>query len=54
MDRHYRYLFSETKEHFQYIIFTSCRPASVKIDLPKEKYFRFQKALDGQRLATQF
>ena len=51
-------------------IFTSCHSLSLKMDLSKErpwesyeqtplkqrlrKYFRFQKALDRQRLATQF
>ena len=50
-------------------IFTSCHPPSVKKDFSKEKswvyeqtplkgrlrkYFRFQKALDRQRLASQF
>ena len=47
-------------------IFTSYHPPIVKMDLtnkkpwvsyeqtPLRKYFRFQKAVDGQRLATQF
>ena len=47
-------------------IFTSCHPPIVKMDLtnkkpwvsyeqtPLTKYFRFQKAVDGQRLATKF
>ena len=47
-------------------IFTSYHPPNVKMDLtnkkprvsyeqtPLRKYFRFQKAVDGQRLATQF
>ena len=58
-----------TSREVQYI-FRSCHPLSVKMDLSKErpwesfeqtplkqrlrKYFKFQKALDRQRLATQF
>ena len=57
----------DVKSHFKrkpssIYIFTFCHPPIVKMDLtetrslenPLKKYFRFQKVVDGQRLATQF
>ena len=57
----------DVKTHFKrkpssIYIFTFCHPPIVKMDLtetrslenPLKKYFRFQKAVDGQRLATKF